>query len=101
MDRAGDYDEFQCGLELTLLPHHRGVWICELERYHAKPRIFKYLISNNTYNPGITLDSPGDTEKSDMNRSSDEHRVTFNHREFWQERYGRSCQPVIILTLPF
>ena len=32
--RAGDYEGFECGLEFTALPQHRGVWICELERYH-------------------------------------------------------------------
>lgn len=32
--RAGDYEVFECGLEFTALPQHRGVWICELERYH-------------------------------------------------------------------
>jgi len=32
---AGDYNQFQCGIQVTAQPKHRGVWICELERYHA------------------------------------------------------------------
>ena len=33
--RAGDYQLHQCGLTFTAAPHHSGVWICELERYHT------------------------------------------------------------------
>ena len=33
--RAGDYGRHECGLEVVLAPHHRGVWVCEMERYHA------------------------------------------------------------------
>ena len=33
--RAGKYVAGECGLELTALPRHSGVWVCELERYHA------------------------------------------------------------------
>lgn len=33
--RAGEYGRHECGLEVVLAPHHRGVWVCEMERYHA------------------------------------------------------------------
>ena len=35
VSRAGDYGQHQCGLTFTAGPHHSGVWVCELERYHS------------------------------------------------------------------
>ena len=35
VDFHGDYSKFECGLSFTVEPRHRGVWICELEKYHV------------------------------------------------------------------
>ena len=35
VSRAGDYSLHQCGLSFTAQPHHTGVWVYELERYHT------------------------------------------------------------------
>ena len=32
---AGNYSRHECGLIFELNPQHRGVWICELEKYHT------------------------------------------------------------------
>ena len=35
VDFHGNYSEFECGLSFKVEPRHRGVWICELEKYHV------------------------------------------------------------------
>ena len=35
VDFHGQYSEFECGLSFQVEPRHRGVWICELEKYHV------------------------------------------------------------------
>ena len=34
VERIGNYSEYECGISFTVKPHHRGVWLCELEKYH-------------------------------------------------------------------
>ena len=34
VQRVGNYSAFECGLRFTVRPQHRGVWLCELEKYH-------------------------------------------------------------------
>ena len=34
VERVGDYAQFQCGLRFTVKPEHKGMWICEMEKYH-------------------------------------------------------------------
>ena len=31
---VGNYSAFECGIKFTIRPEHRGVWLCELEKYH-------------------------------------------------------------------
>ena len=34
VQREGNYTKHQCGISFIVTPGHRGVWICELEKYH-------------------------------------------------------------------
>ena len=33
--RVGNYSQHECGMKFTVGPQHRGVWLCEMEKYHA------------------------------------------------------------------
>ena len=35
VDLVGNYSSQECGIQLTVGPQHRGVWLCEMEKYHA------------------------------------------------------------------
>ena len=32
---VGNYSYHECGIQVTVGPGHRGVWLCEIEKYHA------------------------------------------------------------------
>ena len=34
VELAGNYSRFECGLTFLVEPRHRGLWVCELEKYH-------------------------------------------------------------------
>ena len=34
VERVGNYSAFECGISFTVRPGDRGVWLCELEKYH-------------------------------------------------------------------